>query len=152
MRSVRAKGILRRSAVLVLMLGAAGCSHLHWPGHKPPPPPPRAVHYLEVGGSNPAAVLAQYWKRNTLVIDLTAASGTGSITLRPPAEGWPVRMALRIAPGAVGELDVRGGERMVLPVVAGGAKPVELELAPGIYTAKTAEVAVAWGPSAAPAT
>jgi hypothetical protein len=110
------------------------------------------VHVLDVGGSGAAAVLAQYWKRNTLVIDLTAASGSGSITLRPPAEGWPVRVALRITPGAVGELDVRGAQRIVLPIVAGTGKPVELELAPGIYPPKTAEIAVAWGPAGAAAT
>jgi hypothetical protein len=152
MQPVRANGVLLRSAVCVLTLGAAGCSHLHWPGHNPPPPPPKAVHYLDVGGSNAAAVLAQYWKRNTLVIDLTAASGSGSITLRPPAEGWPVRVALRVAPGTVGELDVRGAERVVLPIVPMSGKPVDLELAPGVYPPKTAEVTVAWGPFAAPAT
>jgi len=150
MRSGKAYGVLLRSAVFVLIVATAGCSH--WPWHKPPPPAPHAVHYLDVGGSDAAAVLAQYWKRNTLVLDLTAASGTGSITLRAPAEGWPVRVALRVTPGAVGELDVRGAERMVLPIVPGTGKPVELELAPGIYTAKTAEIAVAWGPAPAPAT
>jgi hypothetical protein len=134
MQPVRANGVLLRSAVCLLMLGAAGCSHLHWPGHKPPPPPPKAVHYLDVGGSN------------------AAASGSGSITLRPPAEGWPVRVALRVTPGTVGELDVRGAERVVLPIVPMSGKPVDLELAPGVYPPKTAEVTVAWGPFAAPAT
>ncbi|HKF98656.1 MAG TPA: hypothetical protein VKB20_10390, partial [Steroidobacteraceae bacterium] len=61
---------------MALVVGVAGCSHMHWPGHKPPPPPPKPVHYLEVGGADTAAVRAQYWKRNTLVIDLTGASGT----------------------------------------------------------------------------
>jgi hypothetical protein len=148
---VCAHGVLLRSAVLMLSLGAAGCSH-HWPWHKQPPPAPPAVHYLEVGGSGASAVLAQYWKRNTLVVDLSAASGTGSITLRPPADGWPVRVALRVTPGAVGALDVRGAARVVLPIVPGGVKPVDLELSPEIYTAKTTEIAVAWGPAAAPAT
>ena len=151
MRVVRPDGVLLRSAVLMLTLGAAGCSH-HWPWHKQPPPAPPAVHYLEVGGSGAAAVLAQYWKRNTLVVDLTAASGTGSITLRPPPDGWPVRLALRVTPGAVGALDVRGAARAVLPIVPGGTRPVELELAAEIYTAKTPEIAVAWGPAGAPAT
>jgi len=136
----------------MLVLGLTGCSQLHWPWHKQPPPAPQAVHYLDVGGSGAAAAPAQYWKRNTLVVDLTAASGTGSLTLRPPAEGWPVRVALRVTPGAIGELDVRGAERVVLPVVPGAAKSVDLEIAPGVYTAKTTEIAVAWGPAAAPAT
>jgi hypothetical protein len=148
----RPYGVVVRSAVCALALVAAGCSHLHWPWHKQLPPPPQPVHVLDVGGSGAAAVVAQYWKRNTLVVDLTAASGTGSITLRPPADGWPVRVALRITPGAIGELDVRGAERVVLPVVPGTTRPVELELAPGIYTAKTPEIAVTWGPTAAPPT
>ena len=151
MRPVRAFDVRLRSAAFLLAVGVAGCSHLHWPGHKAPPPPPKPVHYLEVSGADTAAVRAQYWKRNTLVIDLTAASGTGGITLRPPADGWPVRMALRVTPGAVGELDVRGAERVVLPIVPGGSKPVELELPPAICTGKTAEIGVAWGPAPAAA-
>lgn len=149
---LRPYGALLRSAVLILSLTAAGCSHLHWPWHKQPPAAPPAVHYLDVGGSGAATVLAQYWKRNTLVVDLTAASGSGSLTLRPPADGWPVRVALRVTPGAIGELDVRGAERVVLPIAPGAAKPVDLELAPGVYTAKTPEIAVAWGPGPTPAT
>ena len=139
-----------RAVVLMLTLGVAACGH-HWPWHKPPPPAPRAVHYLDVGGSGAAAVRAQYWNRNTLVVDLSAASGTGSLTLRPPPDGWPVRVALRVTPGAIGALDVRGAARAVLPIVPGGVKPVDLELAPDIYNAKTPEIAVAWGP-AVPAT
>jgi hypothetical protein len=151
MRVVRTYGVLLRSTLWMLSLGAAGCSH-HWPWHKPPPPAPPAVHYLEVGGSGAAAVLAQYWKRNTLIVDLSAASGTGSVTLRPPPDGWPVRLALRVTPGAIGALDVRGADRVVLPIVPGGTRPLDLELPPDIYTAKTPEIAVAWGPAAAPAT
>ena len=146
MRVVRAYGVL---TVLMLALGAAGCS-LHWPWHKQPPPAPKAVHYLEVSGAGAAAVLAQYWKRNTLIVDLSAASGTGSVPLRPPPDGWPVRLALRVTPGAVGALDVRGAARMVLPITPGGTRPVDLELTPDVYTAKTTEIAVAWGPTAIP--
>ena len=82
----------------------------------------------------------------------SAASGSGSLTLRPPADGWPVRVALRVTPGSLGELDVRGAQRVVLPIVPAGSKPVDLELPPAVYTAKTTELTVAWGPSGAPAT
>jgi len=149
---LRPHGARLRSAVLMITLAAAGCSPLHWPWHKQPPAAPQAVHYLDVGGSGAAAAVAQYWKRNTLVVDLTAASGSGTLTLRPPAEGWPVRVALRVTPGAVGELDVRGAERVVLPIVPGAAKSVDLELAPEVYTAKTPEIGVAWGPPPTPTT
>jgi hypothetical protein len=140
----------RALALGVLAASVAGCSHLHWPWHKQPPPPPQSVHYLDVGGSGAAAVLGQYWKRNTLVLDMSAASGSGSVTLRPPADGWPVRLALRVTPGSLGELDVRGAQRVVLPIVPSGGKPVDLELPPGVYPPKTSELTVDWGP--APAT
>ncbi|HVN45886.1 MAG TPA: hypothetical protein VMT66_11710 [Steroidobacteraceae bacterium] len=149
MAQVTGYGEALRASVLVLALAACGCSH--WPWHKPPPPAPQPVHYLGVGGEGAAAVRGQYWKRNTLLVDLTGASGSGSITLRAPEEGWPVRLALRVTPGAVGELDVRGAQRMVLPIAPGGVKPVELELPPALYTVKTAEMSVSWGPAAAPA-
>jgi hypothetical protein len=142
---------LRALALGVLAL-AAGCSHFKWPWHHEPPPPPKPVHVLDVSGTGASAVIAQYWKRNTLVIDMTAASGSGSLTLRPPAEGWPVRVALRVTPGSVGELDVRGAERVVLPIVPTTGKPVVLELAPGVYPPKTTEVSIAWGAGGAPPT
>jgi hypothetical protein len=143
---------LRALAWGVLAICAAGCSHLKWPWHHQPPPPPAAVHVLEVSGTSASAVLAQYWKRNTLVLDMSAASGSGSVTLRPPADGWPVRVALRVTPGSLGELDVRGAQRVVLPIVPTAGKPVDLELPPGVYPPKTPEVTVAWGPAAAPPT
>ena len=63
-----------------------------------------------------------------------------------------VRVALRVTPGALGELDVRGAERVVLPIVPAAGKPVDLELAPGVYSPKTTEVTVAWGPAGSSAT
>src|SRR3974390_2282186 len=68
---------LRVLALAVLALGAMGCSHLKWPWHHQPTPPPAPVHVLDVSGTGASAVLAQYWKRNTLVVDITAASGSG---------------------------------------------------------------------------
>ena len=51
----------------------------------------------------------QYWKRNTLLLDLSSASGSGQLTLKP-IEGstWPVRLAFRVTPGAFAVLEVRG--------------------------------------------
>ena len=143
---------LRALAIGVLAASVAGCSHVNWPWHHQPPPPPKQVQVLDVSGTGASAVLGQYWKRNTLVLDMSAASGSGSVTLRPPVDGWPVRLALRVTPGSLGELDVRGAQRVVLPIVPAAGKPVDLELPPGVYPPKTAEVTVAWSPSAAPAT
>jgi hypothetical protein len=138
--------------LLALMLTAGGCSHvggMHWPWHHKPPPPPAPVHELDVTGAA-ADTYPQYWKRNTLLVDLSAASGTGVITLKP-VEGtsWPVRVALRVTPGAVGVVEVRAAQRVRLPISASAGKPVDLELAPGVYTPQSPDMQVSWGPSVA---
>ena len=139
-----------RVSALALLLLASGCSHLHWPWHKTPPPPPPVVHELDVSGAA-GANYPQTWKRNTLLLDLTSASGSGSISVRP-VEGtsWPVRIALRVTPGAFAVLAVRGAERVSLPISATGTSPIDLELPPGVYNAKTAQLEVSWGPAPAP--
>jgi hypothetical protein len=139
-------------AALFAALAAAGCGHLspHWPWHHAPASPPAPVHELDItrapDGAPASDAYPQLWKRNTLVVDLSAASGSGSITLKPPAgTTWPVRLALRIVPGSIAELDVRGAQRLVLPITPSGGKPVDLELAPGVYTRSTPQVTVSWG-------
>jgi hypothetical protein len=140
------------ATALFTALAAAGCGHLspHWPWHHQPAPPAAPVHELDISrapdGAPAADAYPQLWKRNTLVVDLSAASGSGSITLKPPAgTTWPVRLALRIMPGSIGELDVRGAQRLILPVTPSGGKPVDLELAPGVYTSSTLQLTVSWG-------
>lgn len=149
-------GTVARAALLVALLALGACSHLpqwahwphwspHWPWQHAPPPPPQPVHELDVSG---AATPAQYWQRNTLLIDLSAASGSGSIVLTPPAgHSWPVRLAFRVRPGAFGELEVRGAAREVLPISAVGTRPMDLELPPGIYDPRTPQLTVSWGPA-----
>lgn len=143
MHSRLAHGGTARGVTLAALLTLAGCSHLHWPWHRSPPPPPTPVHALELSGSTSAP---QYWKRNTLLIDLSGAGGVGSIVLKPGADGWPVRLAFRVTPGAFGALEVRGAAREVLPIASTGTRPIDLELPPGIYVAGTAEITVSWGP------
>jgi hypothetical protein len=139
-----------RAAALAWLTGAAACSHMPW--RHPPPSAPAPVHELDISGANTAAAFPQYWKRNTLLIDLSAARGTGSIALRPAAGGtWPVRMALRVTPGAIGVLEVSAAQHTRLPINPSGSKPVDLELDPGIYTPQTAQMTVSWGPWAEPA-
>ena len=57
---------------------SVGCTHLHWPWHHPPPPPPAPVHELDMSGAGDAG-FPQYWKRNTLLVDLRGASGSGTV-------------------------------------------------------------------------
>lgn len=148
-------GTAARAAVLFGLLAAGGCSHLphwphwspHWPWHHEPPPPPAPVHELDVSGS---AAPAQYWKRNTLLIDLSGVSGTGRIVLKPlPSKDWPVRLAVRVRPGSFGALEVRGAVREVLRIDSTAVSPLDLELPPAICTSTTPRLTLSWGPAEA---
>jgi hypothetical protein len=143
----------------VLVLLAAGCGHLpampamHWPWHQRPASAPAPVHELDISAAaGDSSSFPQYWRRNTLVVDLTAASGSGSLTLRP-ADGaaWPVRLAFRVRPGAIGVLEVRADQRLNLPITPAAGKPIDLELAPRLYTSGTKQMSVTWGPISPPA-
>jgi hypothetical protein len=142
----------RLALVAACCLALAACGTLSmpkiWPFYKKPKPGPEAVNELTlVNADGSAATFPQYWKRNTLVIDLTGAGGQGSLAARLPGESaWPVRVALRVQPGSVGQLEVQGEERNILPVTAEGAKPVDIELASSVYTPNTAAIYISWGP------
>lgn len=139
-RVVTRTGALAGTALCVLLVSACG----HWPWHHAPPPPPAEVHELDVSGATAASV-RQFWKRNTLLVDLSAASGSGNIVLKPGAAGWPVRLALRVTPGAIGFLEVQADKRLSVPITTGAPRRVDLELAPGVYGAHTPQVSVSWG-------
>lgn len=147
----RRPGTAARAATMAVLLLAGACSHLpHWSWHRSPAPPPQPVHELTITGT--PGTFPQYWKRNTLVVDLSGARGAGNIVLAPAAgTTWPVRIALRVMPGSFGVLEVRAAQRMLLPITADGTQPIDLELTPGLYTAASPQIAVAWGPAAPPA-
>jgi hypothetical protein len=151
---MKARLARRTAACAVLLIGlfaASGCSHLHWPWHRKPPPAPAPVHELDISDAAAGGSTAQYWKRNTLLIDLSSAGGSGSLTLKPAAGGsWPVRLAFRVRPGSFGALEVRAAERVVLPIHPVGTQAVDLELAPGVYRADTPQITVSWGPEVTP--
>jgi len=141
---------------LLVALSLAGCSHLpsmHWPWHHKAAPPPPEVHELDEDSDSGARTwFPQYWMRNTLIVDLQGASGSGKVVLTPH-EGttWPVRIAFRVMPGSVGEIEVSAAQRTVLPVTTQGAQPIVLELSPGIYVPKSPQISVSWGPNPTPA-
>jgi hypothetical protein len=138
----------KRILAIAAAVSLSGCSHLpsmHWPWHHKPAPPPPEVHEL-VETSDNGGTFPQYWLRNTLVVDLQGAKGTGILELTP-REGttWPVRIAFKVTPGWVGQLEVRGEQRVVLPITNTGVAPVFLELSPGMYRRKTPKITASWG-------
>ncbi len=131
---------------------AAGCSHMpqpHWPWHPKPAPAPDVVHELVVTRADGTdAAFPQYWKGNTLIVDMRLAGGQGSAVLKPREHTvWPVRIAFRVLPGQFSVLEVRANQRAVLPVTTTGSKPVDLELAPGVFIMKSPQIALGWGPA-----
>jgi len=127
----------------------AGCATVRswWPfGHHEAPAPQPVTELVVTApeGAAPAAVL-QYLERNTLVVDLGSVPDRGRILLQPgEGRAWPARIALRMRPGRFGEVEVRGAQRLLLPVAAGTAA-VTAELPPGIYTPGTTQLLISWG-------
>jgi hypothetical protein len=151
MKARLATGTAACAVLLTALFAASGCSHLHWPWNAKPPPPPAPVHELDISGAAAAGSFAQYWKRNTLLLDLSSAGGAGSLTLKPAAgSSWPVRLAFRVRPGSFGALEVRAAQRVVLPIHPVGTQPVDLELTPGVYRPDTPQITVSWGPEVTP--
>jgi hypothetical protein len=143
---------VRPIAIALCLLALTACGHLPWSKKAPAGPDP--VQELTITGAEGAPVTGypQYWKRNTLVVDLQSASGTGSITLKPGASAkWPVRVAFRVMPGTIGLLEVQADQRMILPVSREGTKANDLELVPGVYTPKSPQMIVRWEPARVPA-
>jgi hypothetical protein len=137
------------------MLSLAGCAslsaHLPW-RHRAPPPPEISTALTVATADGTALSWPQVWERNDVVLDLSAVAGTGSAVVMPRAGlAWPVRVALRVTPGSIGAIDVKGEQRLVVPVPASGKGPVVLELPPGVYIAATRQVTLNWGPANVPA-
>jgi hypothetical protein len=153
----RGASVLRTKTVLALWLGAgvlAGCGSLprvSWPWSKPPPAAPALVEEVSFanGASSP---IPQYWQGNTLVLDMTAVPASGSVVATPThARGWPMRLAVRTMPGRFGSLEVRGAQRVLLPLTTEGTAVVELPIPPDVYPPGTRELAFAWGAPVTPA-
>jgi hypothetical protein len=144
----------KRILAVVAVLSLSGCGHLpsmHWPWHRKPAPPPPQVHELDETSDN-GGTFPQFWERNTLVVDLQGAKGTGNLVLTPrEGTAWPVRIAFKVTPGWVGQLEVRGEQRVVLPITNAGVNPVYLELSPGVYVPKTPKITASWGANPMPA-
>jgi hypothetical protein len=144
---------VHRAARIPVALAAAACiftltacGSMPW-GHKTEQAPVPVNELVELASDGTTTTaFPQYWKRNTLVVDLmTASSSGGQLTLKPrDGRKWPVRLAFRVTPGTVGLLEVQADQRLLMPVTREGAKPVDLELVAGVYTPKTPQITVKW--------
>jgi len=142
-----------RTALLLAASLAAGCSHLpqpHWPWHRNAAPAPEVVHELVITNPEGAEIaFPQYFKGNTLIVDMRLGGGQGSAILKPREHTfWPVRIAFRVLPGQFGELEVRAHQRVVLPITTSGTKPVDMQLDPGVFVMKSPQITLSWGPAA----
>jgi hypothetical protein len=139
--------------ILTLAVATVGCTsvrsyrpHLPW-GHKAAPVP-QPIRELEVAVSADTAppVVLQFWERNTLVVDLQDAASVGKISLsRREGKAWPARIAFRMSPTRFEVLEVKGAQRVVLPVANGGTTPVTVEIPVKTYDKTTAALVVSWG-------
>ena len=141
----------RLAYIASVSVALSACSSLHapkiWPFYKKPKPVPEVVHEVDLlNADGTPASYPQYWKRNALVIDLSGASGAGSVTAKLPAETtWPVRVAVRVRPGSFQQIEVQGEERSVLPVATEGTLPIDLELMPSVFRPTTQAIYINWG-------
>jgi hypothetical protein len=119
-----------------------------WPFGKRAAPGPTLVNEVVLEGVDGAAPAAtQYWKRNTLVIDMQALSGTGRMIAKPrEGTAWPIRVAVRARPGSFGEVEVQGTQRAILPVPDSGTRAVDFELAPSLLRTDTPQLTILWRP------
>jgi hypothetical protein len=154
MNSRNTRAAVAGACVAAGILGLAGCASVsgHLPWRHPAPPPPEVSTALTVATPAGAALSwPQFWLRNDVVLDLSGVAGTGAALVAPRAGlAWPVRVALRVTPGTIGTLEVRGAQRWSVPVPGAGSAPVDLELPPGVYQASTRQLTVSWGPATVP--
>ncbi len=144
-------GTLLIAACVLLASCAAMSKHLSW-GHKAAPPPEVSTALTLSAADGAALPWPQTWQRNDVVLDMTGVAVTGAAVIMPRAGlAWPVRIALRVTPGIIGTIEVRGAQRLVVPVPASGTGSVDLELPPGVYVAATRQLTLNWGPANIPA-
>jgi hypothetical protein len=151
MSTSKLKTAIAVSLLVGAVIGLCGCSslsaHLHLPWWHKAPPPTEVSTALTVATPQGAALAwPQYWQRNDVVLDLSGVTGSGSAVVMPRAGlAWPIRVALRVTAGSIGQIEVRGAQRLVVPVPASGGA-LDLELPPGVYVAATKQLTLNWGP------
>lgn len=142
----RVSGICLLAGALLL----SGCAAMksHWPFARAAKPAPQPVSELELKlpTEGAAPVVLQFWDRNTLIVDLQNVAAAGQVVLARVADKrWPARIAVRMASQRFEVLEVRGAQRVVLPVASAATGAVTAELPPGTYDQATAALTIRWG-------
>jgi hypothetical protein len=134
------------AASLALVGCASVAKHLPW-AHKAPPAPEVSTALTVAAPDGATLSWPQVWQRNDVVLDMAGVAASGAAVVMPRSGlAWPVRVALRVTPGTIAAIDVRGAQRLVIPVPATGTGPIDLELPPGVYGAATKQITLNWGP------
>ena len=147
---VRRRALMAVAALTALSLTCltpADAAWKFWPFGKKPVPPPTPVEVLKVANADGSpAALKQYWVRNMLVLDMSAAGAQGMVTLGKPDTGrWPVRLGFRMLPGQFPALEVQGAQRVIVPIRADGPAPVDVALAPSAWSQQSTQLQLSWG-------
>ncbi len=135
--------------IMAASLVLTGCA-MHWPWKRRPPVQPQPVQQVSIvsDAAGATVTIAQYWDRNTLLLDLTAVTGEGGANITPiKALGWPIRLEFRVRPGSIGQLEVVGAQRVQYAVPAQG-EPLLLKLAPNADHANTPQITLRWSAAA----
>ncbi|MEZ5458979.1 MAG: hypothetical protein R3E65_06615 [Steroidobacteraceae bacterium] len=156
---------MKRQSIIIGPLAAAlllaGCSSLdvpkwRWPFAAKPVVAPDIVDEIvfeSPQAGSPVTSFPQYFRRNTLVIDMTGAGAAGSVVMRPKtAAGWPVRVSFRVKPGSFAALEITAEQRVLLPVVGAARRPtLDLPLPPSFLKARSDDpVYLRWGAATNP--
>jgi hypothetical protein len=145
--------MVRNPVILSLVVASAlalpGCGTVRhvWPFGRATVIAPQPVQELEVlaPSGQAAAPVLQFWERNTLVIDLQGVPPTGQFQLLRKAGGeWPVRLALRMLPGRFEAIELRGAQRVLMPV-AQGTQAITIEVPAAVYATAAEQLTVTWG-------
>src|SRR6185437_7589873 len=89
----------------------------HWHHHRASATQPVQELSIQMQSAANAKAIAQYWDRNTLLLDLTGVSGEGSALMAPrPGTAWPARLEFRVQSGSVANLEVSGAQRVLFTV------------------------------------
>lgn len=133
------------------MLGAllVGCGPWSWnPFKEEPERPAPAVEVLSIESQSPDPAgerFGQAWQGARLVVDVHSNSGVGRAVLRPRAQGWPPKLALRLHVRALEGFEVRGAQTLRWSLGREPlTEPVLIDLPHGAYTQDSAQIEIQW--------